>query len=258
MTGKFLARMRSLGASVGIVALGVASLAVAGVASTSASAAPVSPPTIDSEIVPTHIPLGGETALHFAIVNPNPSTTLTGVGFSDDLPSGVVVATPSNGLNGSCGGGAITAAPASSSITLSGATMGGGARCRFSLEVIGVVVGLHLNTTSQVTSNEGGLGNRTVTGVGVEKCPPGETAHLFTGTATTGSIIIGGFCVARNGRATYQQGAVSGSGGLTINGSSSSFVAFGPNLNLAGGTSGPTSLFTEVLPFKAQGTYTLR
>ena len=152
----------------------------------------------------------------------------------------------------------ITAVPASSSITLSGATLTGGASCRFSLEVIGVVVGLYLNTTSQVTSNEGGLGNRTVAGIGVHGCPSGEAAHVFTGTATTGSVIIGGFCVARNGRATYQQGPVSGNGGLTINGPSNSFVVFGPGLNLAGGTSGPTSSFTEVLPFKAHGTYTLR
>ena len=249
---------RYLVTHVALVALGAASLAVAGVASTPASAALVSPPTIESVIVPSHIPLGGETVLHFAIVNPNRSTTLTGVGFSDNLPSGVVVATPGNGLSGSCGGGSITAVPASSTIILSGATLGGGASCRFSVDLIGVVSGLHLNSTSQVTSNEGGLGNRTFAGIGVHSCPPEETAHLFTGTATTGSIIIGGFCVARNGRATYQQGPVSGGGGLTINGSSNSFVVFGPGLNLAGGTSGPTSSFTEVLPFKAHGTYTLR
>ncbi len=207
--------------------------------------------------MPSQLSLGGETALHFVIVNPNPSTTLTGVGFSDNLPAGVVVATPSNGLNGSCGGGTITAVPASRSLSLSGATLGGGATCGFSVDLLGVAVGVHLNTTSPVTSHEGGAGNFTVAVLGVLPCPSGETAHLFTGTATTGSVIIGGFCVARNGRATYQQGPVSGSGGLTINGSSSSFGVFGPRLNLAGGTSGPTSSFTEVLPFKAQGTYTL-
>ncbi len=149
---------------VGIVALGATSL-VAGVASTPASAAPVSPPRIFGSASLSDVPLGGETTLEFVIANPNPSTTLTGVGFSDNLPSGLVVATPSNGLSGSC--------------------------------------------------------------------------------------------VARNGRATYQQGPVSGSGALTINGSSNAFVVFGPDLNLAGGTSGPTSSFTEVLPIKAEGSYTL-
>ncbi len=57
--------------------------------------------------------------------------------------------------------------------------------------------------------------------------------------------------------ATYQQGTVSGSGVVNINGSSNNFIALGPNMDLGGGTSEPTSQFTEVQPLKATGTYTL-
>ena len=88
-------------------------------------------------------------------------------------------------------------------------------------------------------------------------CPKGETAYLFTGTTKTPSTIYGLFCVTKTGQATYQQGSASGSGLVNINGSSNNFIALGSNMNVAGGTSGPTSQFTEVQPLEATGTYTL-
>ena len=88
-------------------------------------------------------------------------------------------------------------------------------------------------------------------------CAAGQTSYLFTATTKTPSTIYGLFCVTKTGQATYQQGAASGSGVVNINGSSNNFIALGPNVNLGGGTSGPTSQFTEVQPLKATGTYTL-
>jgi len=216
-----------------------------------------SPPTISKNFGAASIPLGGQTSLTFKITNPNSGSSLTGVGFTDPLPSGLVVAAPSNGLSGSCDGGTITAAPDSASVSLSGATLAASGSCTFSVNVMGVVSGPQLNTTGKVTSNEGGTGNAATASVGVLGCPKGDTAYLFSGTTKTPSTIVGVFCVTKTGQATYQQGTASGSGGVNINGSSNNFIALGSNMNLGGGTSGPTSQFTEVLPLKATGTYTL-
>ena len=130
-------------------------------------------------------------------------------------------------------------------------------RCIFSVNVTAINTGTKRNQTGPVTSTEGGDGNMATARVTVNGCPKKDNPYLFTGTTTAGGTIFGIFCVNRFGMATYQQGTVSGSGGLNINGSSNAFVVFGPNLNLAGGTSGPTSSFTEVQPINAQGTYTL-
>ncbi|HEX7490968.1 MAG TPA: hypothetical protein VF337_04635, partial [Candidatus Limnocylindrales bacterium] len=98
-------------------------------------------PTIAEVFGTSSIVVGGATSLTFTVTNPNtapiysiqgqgavrpadqlPEMSLTGVGFTDTLPDGLVVATP-NGLTGSCGGGTITAVAGSSTVTLAGATL---------------------------------------------------------------------------------------------------------------------------------------
>ncbi|MFG3701809.1 ice-binding family protein, partial [Micromonospora sp. NPDC047620] len=57
-------------------------------------AASIAPPTIAKAFGDAIIPSGGTTSLEFTLSNPNPGTSLTGVGFSDTLPAGLVVSTP--------------------------------------------------------------------------------------------------------------------------------------------------------------------
>jgi len=115
------------------------------------------PPTIAKAFGATSIALNASTSLTFIIGNPNASTALSGIGFTDTLPAGLVVSTP-NGLAGSCGGGTITASAGSSSIDLTGATLAASASCSFSVNVTGVTAGTLINTTTAVTSTEGGNG----------------------------------------------------------------------------------------------------
>src|SRR6185312_4499319 len=66
------------------------------------------PPVLIKAFGAASIPLNGSTSLSFTVQNNNTTVALSGVGFSDTLPAGLVVATP-NGLTGSCGAGTITA-----------------------------------------------------------------------------------------------------------------------------------------------------
>jgi hypothetical protein len=102
--------------------------------------------------------LNATAPLNFSIVNPNLTLSLSGVGFTDNLPSGLVVATP-NGLSGGCGTGTITAVPGSASISLSGGTVAANSGCNFSLNVAATAVGVKNNVTSSITSNEAGTGS---------------------------------------------------------------------------------------------------
>lgn len=103
------------------------------------SALAVSPPTATVNFGANTIPLNGTTSLSITIGNPNPGTGLTGIGFTDTLPSGLVVATP-NGLDNGCGG-TLTAAEGSSTVQLSGASLAASTLCPISVNVKGTAAG---------------------------------------------------------------------------------------------------------------------
>src|ERR1035438_8195183 len=90
----------------------------------------IAPPTIAKLFGAASVILNGTTTLTFNLSNPNASSSLTGIGFTDNLPAGLAVSTP-NALSGSCGGGTITATAGSTSVSLARATLTAGASCRF-------------------------------------------------------------------------------------------------------------------------------
>src|SRR5271155_1439189 len=64
------------------------------------------------------IPVHGSTSLTFTVLNINLPITLTGIGFTDALPAGLVISTP-NGLVNTCSG-TVAATSGSNNIGLSG------------------------------------------------------------------------------------------------------------------------------------------
>jgi hypothetical protein len=142
-------------------------------------AAPITvlgPPTISTSFGASSIALNSSTTITFTITNPNATTALTGVNFTDTLPSGLVVSTP-NGLVPP-GSGTVTATAGSSSISLSGASVAAGGSLTFTLNVTGTSVGTDNNTTGAVSSTNGGTGNTASASVTVT-----DTATHFSVTA---------------------------------------------------------------------------
>jgi hypothetical protein len=114
---------------------------------------PPAAPTISASFTPSTIGTRSTSALRFTLTNPNSDIALTGAGFTDSLPTGVMVSTP-NGLAGSCGGGTIAATAGGSSVSLIGAMLAPGASCTFSIDVTSSKAGNYVNTTGAVTANE--------------------------------------------------------------------------------------------------------
>jgi hypothetical protein len=80
-------------------------------------------PTLTKVFSPTTFQAGGATTLIFTITNPAANNPAQVVSFTDNLPSGLQVAGTPAVLN-NCSGGTVTAAAGSTSITVSGVTVG--------------------------------------------------------------------------------------------------------------------------------------
>ena len=142
-----------------------------------ASALAASPPTVISSFVPSSIGVGDTSALSYWITDPPGNGSLTGVGFTDTLPSGLFVDTP-NGTNiskGCTGSPTLTANSGSQTIELSGATVAAGRA-----DTATVTSGSDSVTDSSITSGDAG---KLVTGTGI---PP----LTYVGTVTPGASFL--------------------------------------------------------------------
>ena len=203
----------------------------------------ISPPTITKVFGAASVPLNGATSLTFTINNPNSTTALNGIGFTDTLPAGLIISTP-NGLTGSCGSGTITATQGTGVLSLTGGTLGASGSCTFSVNVTGTAAGTQNNTTGSVTSTEGGTGGTASASIVVGAPPsiamafnpasiaPGETSQLTftitnpaantaaaTGVAFTDTLPAGMVVATPNGLANSCGGtatATAGSGSISL------------------------------------------
>lgn len=113
-------------------------------------------PVLQKAFSASEMTVGSSVTLTFTLTNPNPSTDLTGVSFTDPLPSGLIVANPDS-LNGYCDPGVITLDV--HAIHLTGATVFANSSCIFSVDVYAVESGEQVNVTDPVTANESAPGN---------------------------------------------------------------------------------------------------
>lgn len=116
----------------------------------------VSPPAISKDFTIDPMPIGGTTPLVFTITNPNPSTALTGVAFSDTLPTGMFIRTPTGAGFSNCGSPTFAPVGGGSSLTFSGGTIAVGGTCTVTVDVTSAIGGDYSNTSSTVSSTNGG------------------------------------------------------------------------------------------------------
>lgn len=120
-------------------------------------------PVISKTFLTSPVALNVPTTLRFDIANPN-GLALANLSFTDVLPTtpgAMVVAPVPNASTSGCGCGSPSFAPSAgaASLTFSTASVAAGATCRVSVDVVAPVVGSYVNTSSAISSTNGGTGN---------------------------------------------------------------------------------------------------
>jgi len=110
---------------------------------------PLAAPTFIKSFSPSTTSPNAPVTLRFTITN-NSGIQLTGLNFADNLPTGLLVATPLNFTN-TCGG-LFTAGGAL--ITLSGGTLAANATCTVTVQVVAANMGTYTNPAVTLISNQ--------------------------------------------------------------------------------------------------------
>ena len=134
-----------------------ATTGAAALANVDVLAAPIISKTFLTSPVAVNVP----TTLRFDIANPN-GLALANLSFTDVLPTtpgAMVVAPVPNASTSGCGSPSFTPSAGAASLTFSTASVAAGATCRVSVDVVAPVVGSYVNTSSAISSTNGGTGN---------------------------------------------------------------------------------------------------
>jgi uncharacterized repeat protein (TIGR01451 family) len=123
-----------------------------------------SPPTLAKAFSAATVGLNNSVTLTFTLTNPNPATDLTGVGFSDDMPAGLLIANPDS-VGGDCDTSLVTTS--ATNLSLTGAVLPANSSCSISIDVLAVSPGDQVNTTGAIASTEGGTGGTATATVSV-------------------------------------------------------------------------------------------
>ena len=153
----------------------------------------VGAPTISEAFSPTSVAVNANSTVTFTLGNPSANTiSLTGVGFTDTLPTGLVVSTP-NGAGGTCSG-TPTATAGGGSISFSGATIASGTTCTVVVNVKSSSVNSYPNPTGTVTATNGPTGSTATATLAVTAGPAtkfvvsGYPTSITAGTVGTATV----------------------------------------------------------------------
>jgi hypothetical protein len=105
------------------------------------------PPGFSKTFAPASIATNAVSTLTFAVDNSANGSAIGSLLLADNLPAGVVVASPANAST-TCSGGSLTASPGAGVIGYSGGTVGAGATCTVSVDVTATVAGAFANTAT--------------------------------------------------------------------------------------------------------------
>lgn len=166
-------------------------------------------PTLAKSFGSDTVAPGNTVTLNFTITNPNATASLSGIGFTDPLPAGMVVNAP-GGPVAVCGG---TLSTTTTTITVSDVSLTPGATCTINVTVEaspGDPNERICNTTNPITSNEVAKGTSATACISVGSLVvPGDAFQVnyisnlnlgdsyidLTNTGTQGSVPAGNICV---------------------------------------------------------------
>jgi uncharacterized repeat protein (TIGR01451 family) len=121
----------------------------------------LAPPVLSKTFLTNPVAVGVPTTLRFDVSNPN-ALALTSLVFSDTLPTSpaamVVAPVPNVTSSSGCGSTSFTPTAGAASINFSTSSIAAGATCRVTVDVVAPLVGTYANTTSTITSGNGGTG----------------------------------------------------------------------------------------------------
>jgi uncharacterized repeat protein (TIGR01451 family) len=121
-------------------------------------AGPVSAqPLFSKSFLPSTIGPGSVSTLTFLIVNEDVSNPVSDLAFTDNLPAGVVIASPANAM-ATCTNSVLTAPEGGAVITLSGGRLGAAEACIVAVNVTSSSIGTHTNVSGDLTSSAGNSG----------------------------------------------------------------------------------------------------
>ncbi|RDI96422.1 DUF11 domain-containing protein [Meiothermus sp. QL-1] len=128
-------------------------------ASASVSTSVPIPPSLNKTFSPPSILPGQISTLRITLSNPNPVPATLTAPLVDNLPAGLVVASPA-GVSTTCSGGSVVANPGSSSVTLNSGQILANDSCTVSVNVTGSTPGSYTNTLA-AGALQTDLGNNT-------------------------------------------------------------------------------------------------
>ncbi len=147
-------------------------------------------PTFAKVFSDTSVPLGSPTTLTFTIDNGANGSIASSLAFTDNLPSGLEIATP-NGLTNTCSG-TLSAPAGGSTISLISGFILPNASCTISMQVTTVAVGTQVNVTSDLTSSPGFGTNNSGKATAALDVTNSTTAPNLTKSFTDDPVVPGG------------------------------------------------------------------
>jgi uncharacterized repeat protein (TIGR01451 family) len=110
---------------------------------------------ITKSFSPAVVALNGASIGTITVTNPN-AVPLTNVQFNDTMPAGIDLITQTGGTCSTLatGGGIFSINPGTDTFSSTSNVLAAGQSCTITVRVVGTALGAHVNTTSQVTSNE--------------------------------------------------------------------------------------------------------
>ncbi|MBK9927935.1 MAG: DUF11 domain-containing protein [Anaerolineales bacterium] len=171
------------------------------------------PPDVVKSFAPTTIGVGATSTLTFTITNPN-TTALNNISFVDVLPAGL---TAVNGNATVCGGPANNRViTLTTTITVTGGVLAGGANCTFNVTVTGTTSGVKNNTTGAVSSTQTGIGPTSntatllVAAADLSITKTDGVAAVNAGGTTTYTIVVANAGPSAANNAVFTDPAVAG------------------------------------------------